>query len=50
MSSFWPIFKRELRSYFVSPIAYVVMVMFLVIAGYFFYIASRFSISSAFRP
>jgi ABC-2 type transport system permease protein len=37
MSSFWPIFKKELRSYFVSPIAYVVMVMFLVIAGYFFY-------------
>jgi ABC-2 type transport system permease protein len=37
MSSFWPIYKRELRAYFVSPIAYVVMVMFLVIAGYFFY-------------
>jgi ABC-2 type transport system permease protein len=36
MSSFWPIFKKELRSYFVSPIAYVVMVMFLAIAGYFF--------------
>jgi ABC-type transport system involved in multi-copper enzyme maturation permease subunit len=41
MSSFWPIFKRELRAYFVSPIAYVVMVMFLIIAGYFFY--SRFA-------
>ena len=36
MSGFWPIFKRELRSYFVSPIAYVVMVMFLAITGYFF--------------
>jgi ABC-2 type transport system permease protein len=42
MSSFWPIFKRELRAYFVSPIAYVVMVMFLVIAGYFFYSSFAF--------
>jgi ABC-2 type transport system permease protein len=42
MSSFWPVFKKELRSYFVSPIAYVVMVMFLVIAGYFFYSSFAF--------
>jgi len=42
MSSFWPIFKRELRAYFVSPIAYVVMVMFLIIAGYFFYSSFAF--------
>jgi ABC-2 type transport system permease protein len=42
MSSFWPIFKRELRAYFVSPIAYVVMVMFLAIAGYFFYSSFAF--------
>jgi ABC-2 type transport system permease protein len=42
MSSFWPIFKKELRSYFVSPIAYVVMVMFLAIAGYFFYSSFAF--------
>ena len=42
MSSFWPIFKRELRAYFVSPIAYVVMVMFLMIAGYFFYSSFAF--------
>jgi len=42
MSSFWPIFKRELRAYFVSPIAYVVMVMFLTIAGYFFYSSFAF--------
>jgi ABC-2 type transport system permease protein len=42
MSSFWPIFKKELRSYFISPIAYVVMVMFLAIAGYFFYSSFAF--------
>lgn len=42
MSGFWPVFKRELRAYFVSPIAYVVMVMFLIIAGYFFYSSFAF--------
>jgi ABC-2 type transport system permease protein len=31
-----PIFKRELRSYFNSPVAYVVIVVFLVIIGWFF--------------
>lgn len=42
MSGFLPIFKRELRAYFVSPIAYVVIVMFLLIAGYFFYSSFAF--------
>lgn len=28
--------KKELRSYFFSPVAYVVFAMFLVLAGYFF--------------
>jgi ABC-2 type transport system permease protein len=31
-----PIFRRELRSYFNSPIAYVVIVVFLAIIGWFF--------------
>jgi ABC-2 type transport system permease protein len=31
-----PIFKREFRSYFNSPVAYVVIVVFLGIIGYFF--------------
>ncbi len=31
------IFRKELRSYFVSPIAYVVLAVFLGLAGYFFY-------------
>ncbi len=34
----FPIFKRELRAYFVSPIAYVVLGIFALISGYFFYI------------
>lgn len=37
MKGFLPIFKRELRAYFSSPIAYVVMGMFLAITGYFYY-------------
>jgi ABC-2 type transport system permease protein len=31
-----PIYRRELRSYFNSPIAYVVIVVFLAIIGWFF--------------
>lgn len=31
------LFKRELISYFCSPIAYIVLVVFLVISGYFFW-------------
>src|SRR6266513_2511802 len=32
----WPIFKKEMRLYFTSPIAYVVAAIFALIAGYFF--------------
>jgi ABC-2 type transport system permease protein len=31
------IFKKEMRTYFASPIAYAVSTIFLVISGYFFY-------------
>lgn len=37
MRVLWAILRKEFRSYFVSPIAYAVMVIFLVISGYFFY-------------
>jgi ABC-2 type transport system permease protein len=33
----WPVFKKEMRLYFSSPIAWVVGTIFLLIAGYFFY-------------
>jgi ABC-2 type transport system permease protein len=37
MRNFYLIFKKELNSYFYSPIAYVVITIFLIITGYFFY-------------
>lgn len=33
----WPIFKKEMRLYFTSPIAWVILTIFLLVAGYFFY-------------
>ncbi len=43
----WPIFKKELRLYFTSPVAYVVLTIFLVIAGWFFYnIFAYFTLAS----
>lgn len=36
LPSVYPIFRRELRSYFNSAIAYVVIVFFLAIVGWFF--------------
>jgi ABC-2 type transport system permease protein len=36
MSNIFIIAKKEFRSYFTSPIAYVVLTMFLIISGYFF--------------
>lgn len=35
-SNVWPIFRKELRSYFNSAVAYVVIVVFLAIVGWFF--------------
>jgi ABC-2 type transport system permease protein len=37
MRNTWIIFRKELRSYFVSPVAYVLLVMFAVIFGWFFW-------------
>lgn len=37
MGKMWTIAKRELHSYFVSPVAYIVMAVFLLFAGYFFW-------------
>jgi len=37
MLNSYPIFKREVGSYFLSPIAYVVITIFLILSGYFFY-------------
>jgi ABC-2 type transport system permease protein len=32
-----PIFRREFQSYFVSPIAYIVISIFLIVTGWFFF-------------
>jgi len=36
LSNIGPIYRREIRSYFNSPVAYVVIVVFLAIVGWFF--------------
>lgn len=38
MSGFWPIFKRELFSFYVTPLAWVVMTAFLLVQGLHFYL------------
>ncbi len=40
MKNIWIICRKELRSYFASPIAYGLMAFFAAIAGYFFYVAT----------
>jgi ABC-2 type transport system permease protein len=42
MLNIYPILKKEMRSYFNSPIAYVVIAAFLIIAGWFFYTSMAF--------
>jgi ABC-2 type transport system permease protein len=43
----WPIFKKEMRLYFTSPIAWVILTSFALITGYFFYsIFAFFSMAS----
>src|SRR5450755_2840609 len=36
LSNVGPIYRREIRSYFNSPVAYVVIVVFLAIVGWYF--------------
>lgn len=37
MKNTWAICKREIKTYFTSPIAYVVGTVFLILVGFFFY-------------
>jgi ABC-2 type transport system permease protein len=54
MRNAWTIARRELFSYFTSPIAYIVLAMFAVIFGFFFYSAVaifvNFSTQAAMQP
>jgi len=47
-----PIFRKELRSYFNSPIAYIVITVFLLISGWFFstnlFLVNQATLRSAF--
>lgn len=42
MSVIWTIMKRELGSYFSSPVAYVFLVIFLLLTGFFTFTAGSF--------
>lgn len=37
MSTVWAIYRKEMRIYFVSPLAYAFLVVFLFLSGLFFY-------------
>ncbi len=37
MRNICSIYRREIKSYFVSPIAYIVLTIFFIIGGFFFY-------------
>ena len=42
MTNVWIICRKEIKSYFASPVAYGLLVFFAVIAGYIFYAATSF--------
>jgi len=49
MTNVWVICRKELRSYFASPIAYAVMALFALIFGIWFYCSPGNSSNVSFR-
>jgi ABC-2 type transport system permease protein len=49
MRNVWVICRKELRSYFASPIAYAVMALFALIFGFVFYLATRDLLNYSFQ-
>lgn len=49
MRNIYTIYKKELKSYFASPIAYLLMAVFALIFGYFFYIATAIFVTRSFE-
>jgi ABC-2 type transport system permease protein len=47
MDGFWAVCKRELKSYFATPVAYVFLVIFLFFSGYLTFKAKFFEIGRA---
>jgi ABC-2 type transport system permease protein len=50
MHNIWAIARRELYAYFVSPIAYVIGGLFLLISGFLFSLILNFSSEATMRP
>jgi len=50
MNAVYPIFKRELRSYFASPLAYVILVVFQIISARFFFLYLQGFLHLQFDP
>jgi ABC-2 type transport system permease protein len=51
MRNIWTIARREYKLYFISPVAYVVAFLFMLMLGWFFYSAMRSAIlQAAFQP
>jgi ABC-2 type transport system permease protein len=49
MKNIFVICQKEIRSYFVSPIAYLLLAIFAVIFGFFFYSATAFFVDAGMR-
>lgn len=51
MRSFWPIYKRELFAFFVTPLAWVLITVFLIVQGmHFFLLVDHFASLGAAGP
>jgi ABC-2 type transport system permease protein len=50
MRNLWAVATRELRSYFLSPLAYVVIALFLLLSGYLFALILNSSREATLRP
>ncbi len=51
MRNIWIIARREYKLYFISPVAYVVTFLFLIVLGWFFYSSLRDAIlQAAYQP
>ena len=54
MTGVWAVFKKEMRLYFTSPVAYVVFTFFLLVSGLFFFAIfdgyQRLSMQAAMNP
>jgi ABC-2 type transport system permease protein len=49
MRNIWIICQKELRSYFVSPVAYLLLTMFAIIFGFFFWNSVLFFVNAVLR-